>query len=124
MNGRFMLDTNAVIALLNGHAGLVQMLQSAAWVGIPVIVELEFLSFPNLSASDKVLFSNFKNRIEVLSLEASNASFLQEIIQIRQNFNIKLPDAIIAASAIQSQSTLVSNDAIFSRVTGLGLQTF
>lgn len=119
-----MLDTNAVIALLNGHAGLVQMLQSAAWVGIPVIVELEFLSFPNLSASDKVLFSNFKNRIEVLSLEASNASFLQEIIQIRQNFNIKLPDAIIAASAIQSQSTLVSNDAIFSRVTGLGLQTF
>lgn len=124
MNGRFLLDTNAVIGLLGGHTGLVQMLQGAAWVGIPVIVELEFLSFPNLSASDAALFAQFKNRVETTSLDAANTVLLQQIIQIRQGYNLKLPDAIIAATALQQQATLLSNDAMFKRVTGLSLQTF
>ncbi|MCC6725957.1 MAG: hypothetical protein IT258_15725 [Saprospiraceae bacterium] len=72
MNGRFVLDTNAVIALLNGDAGLVAILKSATWVAIPIIVELEFLSFPNLSAKDALLFEQFKNRVEVINLENTN----------------------------------------------------
>lgn len=124
MNGRFLLDTNAVVALLGGHEDLLQLLQNAAWVGIPVIVELEFLSFSGLSDTDKALFATFKNRVEVISLDASDSDMLQEIIRIRQNFNVKLPDAIIAANAIQQQATLLSNDFIFKRVSDLSLQTF
>lgn len=124
MNGRFLLDTNAVIDLLGGHAGLVQLLQGATWVGIPVIVELEFLSFSHLSSSDAALFAQFKKRVETISLDASDAPLLQQIIQIRQGFNLKLPDAIVAATAIQQQATLLSNDTLFKRVTGLSLQTF
>ncbi len=124
MNGNFLLDTNAVIALLSGHAGLVQLLQGATWVGIPVIVELEFLSFPNLPASDAALFNQFKSRVETTSLDAADTALLQQIIHIRQGFNLKLPDAIIAATALQKQATLLSNDAMFKRVSGLSLQTF
>ena len=101
-----------MIALLGGHAGLVQLLQSATWVGIPVIVELEFLFFSNLSDADKALFAIFKSRVEVISLDATDTDMLQEIVQMRQNFNIKLPDAIIAASAVRQGATLLSNDAI------------
>lgn len=124
MNGRFLLDTNAVIALLGGHAGLVQLLQNAVWVGVPIIVELEFLSFPNLSASDEELFAQFKNRVEIISLDATDTGLLQQIIHIRRSSNVKLPDAIIAAIAIQQQVTLLSNDAVFHRVADLSFQTF
>jgi tRNA(fMet)-specific endonuclease VapC len=124
MSGRYLLDTNAVIALLSGHVELARLLSTATWVGIPVIVELEFLSFPSLSAADKALFQTFKGRVEVVSLDASNDDLLQKIILIRQNFNLKLPDAIIAASAIHEQATLISNDAVLHRVAGLSLQTF
>ncbi len=56
MNGRFLLDTNAVIALLNGIPSLFQTLQSANWIGISIITELEFLSFSGLSTHDEILF--------------------------------------------------------------------
>lgn len=63
MNGRYVLDTNAVIALLNGDAALLQLLNQATWIGISVIVELEFLSFPKLSAHDAALFQQFRRRL-------------------------------------------------------------
>ena len=124
MNGKFLLDTNAVIALLNGHAPLTALLQSATWVGITVITELEFLSFSGLSEPDKLLFEQFKNRIEVINLDTNDAALIQAICQIRQTYRLKLPDAIIGAAAIQHQATLLSNDAIFARITTLSLQTF
>ena len=124
MNGKFLLDTNAVIALLNGHASLTVLLQSATWVGITVITELEFLSFDGLSEQDKLLFEQFKSRIEVINLDTNDAPLIQEICQIRQTYHLKLPDAIIGAAAIQHQATLLSNDAIFARITTLSLQTF
>jgi tRNA(fMet)-specific endonuclease VapC len=124
MNGRYLLDTNAVIALLGGHSGLVELLKNAKWIGIPVIVELEFLSFSGLSSSDMELFGNFKSRVNVLSLNASDSGLLEEIIQIRLKYNVKLPDAIISASAIVNQASLVSNDAAFRRISNLALQEF
>ncbi len=68
MNGRFLLDTNAVVALLNGNQTIAQILQSATWVGISIITELEFLAFSGLSSEDEVLFERFKNRVEVIDL--------------------------------------------------------
>ena len=124
MNGKFLLDTNAVIALLNGHALVTALLQSATWVGITVITELEFLSFSGLSEQDKWLFEQFKNRIEVINLDTNDAALIQAICQIRQAYRLKLPDAIIGAAAIQHQATLLSNDAIFARITTLPLQIF
>ncbi|MBX2929245.1 MAG: PIN domain-containing protein [Saprospiraceae bacterium] len=124
MNGRFLLDTNAVIALLNGNSSVGKLLQTATWIGIPIIVELEFLSFANLSKSDEALFTAFKNRVEVIGLDASDTVLIEKIIQIRRIFNIKLPDSIIAAIAIQQQGTLLSNDVIFQRVSVMNVQGF
>lgn len=124
MNGKFLLDTNAVIALLNGNAALQNLLVSANWVGISVITELEFLAFPNLSNNDAALFHRFKQRVEVVGIEASDAAFLEQTIQIRRDFNVKLPDAVVASAALQNQATLLSNDAVFRRLPMLSLQNF
>ena len=103
---------------------MLQLLKGAKWIGISVIVELEFLSFPQLSDSDAKLFSQFKNRVETISLDSTNEDLLQNIVRIRQKSKIKLPDAIIAATAMNENAALVSNDVSFNRIDHLNLQTF
>ena len=124
MNGKFFLDTNTVIALLNGNESLTTLLQSATWVGITVITELEFLSFSGLTQQDKSLFEEFKTRIEVINLETRDTVLIQAICQVRKTYRLKLPDAIIAATALNQDATLISNDSIFARITEMALQTF
>ncbi len=124
MNGRFLLDTNAVVGLLKGNASLIQTLQAATWVGISVITELEFLSFPGLSATDESLFQQFKSRVEVIDLQSSDDKLLTRIIEIRRSGKVKLPDAIIAAMTIESNATLLSQDVDFSRIALLSVQSF
>ncbi len=53
---RYVLDTNAIIALLQGSTMLVQLLQDADWVGISVISQIEFLAFSGLSEDDRRLW--------------------------------------------------------------------
>jgi len=124
MNGRFLLDTNAVVGLLKGNASLIQTLQAATWIGISVITELEFLSFPGLTTMDESLFQQFKNRVEVIDLQASDDKLLTRIIEIRKSGKVKLPDAIIAAMTIESNATLLSQDVGFSRMPLLSVQSF
>ena len=49
---RFLLDTNAVVALLGGKSNLEEKLSDAAWIGVSVISVLEFLVFEGLSDAD------------------------------------------------------------------------
>jgi tRNA(fMet)-specific endonuclease VapC len=44
---------------------------------------------------------------------------MAEIIHIRQQVKLKLPDAIIAATAIQSGASLITADQEFSKLTTL-----
>jgi tRNA(fMet)-specific endonuclease VapC len=124
MNGKYLIDTNAVIALLGSNKSLANVLSSANWIGISVITELEFLSFSNLSKTDKTLFENFKKRIEIISLDTNDTTLIQLICDVRQMHRLKLPDAIIASTALNNQATLLTNDAMFRKVTGLSVQTF
>ena len=56
MNGdRYLLDTNAIVALLQGNDRLVRLLQNADWIGISVISQIEFLAFSELTQADHQL---------------------------------------------------------------------
>lgn len=119
-----MFDTNAIIALLKGEKILVELTKVADWVGISIIAELEFRCFPSLSPSDALLFESFKKRIEVLPLDPSDEAMIQEFIRQRAIYGLKLPDAIIAACAIQNQAVLLSNDVAFQRIPHLTIKGF
>ncbi len=111
MNGkRYLLDTNAIIALLNGHQGLVTLLASADYVAISVISRLEFLSFSGITSAQRQLFDQFTARVDVVDLSMSNLSLLDMISDVRIHSSLKLPDAIVAASAKNSSATLVTAD--------------
>lgn len=115
----YLLDTNAIIALLQGDSKLIQLLQGAEWIGISVISHLEFLAFTNLTETDKKLFQQFLPQVEVLNLSSQDESLVNQIILIRQQHRLKLPDAIIAAMAKQKSAKLVTRDVQFNRVTDL-----
>ncbi len=111
MNGdRYLLDTNAVVALLQGNSQLLQILQNTDWIGISVISQIEFLAFSGLSELDHQLFQEFIQRVEVVGLLAKDTLLINNIIKIRQQYRLKLPDAVITATAIQNTASLVTAD--------------
>jgi len=120
MNGnRYVLDTNAIVALLQGNTQLVQLLQNANWIGISVISQIEFLVFSGLTQSDLELFQQFIRRVEIVGLTAGDAPLIENIIEIRQQYRLKLPDAVIAAITIQNSAILVTADQEFAKVNTL-----
>ncbi len=116
---RYVLDTNAIVALLQGNIQLTALLKNADWLGISVISKIEFLVFPGLTQDDRKIFDQFLQRVEVLDLVSIDAVLIEKIIEIRQGHRLKLPDAVIAAIAIQNSANLVTADREFARVTSL-----
>ncbi|NJR52477.1 MAG: type II toxin-antitoxin system VapC family toxin [Leptolyngbyaceae cyanobacterium CSU_1_3] len=121
---RYVLDTNAIVALLQGDVQLVQLLQNASWIGISVISQIEFLVFSGLSEADRELFQQFLQRVEVVGLIASDGALIEKIIKIRQQYRLKLPDAVIAAMTIQNSANLVTADQAFVKITALNVITW
>lgn len=117
MNGnRYVLDTNAAIALLQGNSKLLQLTHDAGWLGISIISYIEFLCFSGLTATDRALSEQFVERVEVLGLGLENREIIDAAIHIRQASRMKLPDAIIAATAIARGASLVTNYSHFNLV--------
>jgi tRNA(fMet)-specific endonuclease VapC len=113
---RYVLDTNAIVALLQGDIHLVELLQDADWIGISVISQIEFLVFSGLSQTDRQLFQQFLERVDILSLVADDVMLIEKIIEIRQQYRLRLPDAIIAAVTIHNSASLVTGDRAFTKI--------
>lgn len=96
-------------------------LSNATWIGISVVSKLEFLSFGELSQNDRDLFGEFQRRVETIGLGVQDEMLLQATIDLRRDHRLKLPDAIIVATALNASATLVTADAHFKRVTGLNI---
>ena len=125
MNGkRYLLDTNAIIALLQGNKVVLQQLKGAEWVGISVISQLEFLVFPNLTDSDKAYFDEFLQRIDVIGLTGEQGPLITAIVDLRRQYRLKLPDAIIVGVALQYHATLVSADKRLHKIDKISVLDF
>jgi len=108
---RYLLDTNALVALLQGHKGLLELTEKAQWLGVSVINILEFLGFDGLSDSDRELFAKFVSRVSVVDLVSGNGALMATIADLRKRRAVKLADAIVVASAALHRATLLTNDA-------------
>ncbi|MBE7440782.1 MAG: type II toxin-antitoxin system VapC family toxin [Spirochaetales bacterium] len=122
---RYLLDTNALIAFFQGNHRISRMIQQATWIGVSIISVIEFLSYEKLTDQNKQIFHEFIAGIDCLNVEASNQPMIQECIRLRQQYGLKLPDALIAALAITTGADLVTADAKFNRLSpGLRIQNF
>lgn len=115
---RLFLDTNAIIAFLQGNDALHTAFSKADWIGTSVIAVIEFLSFQHLTEEDILLFKKFINRIHIEGL-SKEWDDLQSIASLRSQHYLKTPDAIIVAQSKRLNAVLVTNDKKLQSVNAL-----
>ncbi len=110
----YVLDTNIIIYLLQGR--LLEELPRHAQFWISVISELEVLSYPDLTAAEEISAQLFFKK--VVSVELSS-DIKQLTIDFRRRYRLKLPDALIVATAKSLQAVLLTNDLKLTKIPDL-----
>ncbi len=113
MNRRYLLDTNAIIYLVSGR--LVFPLPDGRY-SVSIITEIELLSFSGMSAEEE---QKIRDLLFLLDRVHLTDTVRDETIRLRRKNRLKLPDAIIAASALIHDAVLLTNDQSFSSIDGL-----
>ncbi|HRJ31034.1 MAG TPA: type II toxin-antitoxin system VapC family toxin [Cyclobacteriaceae bacterium] len=108
-------DTNIAIYLLSGDEHLAELLQGMD-TKLSFITELELLSKPNITPGEAAKTKAFINQCTVVDL---SPAIKKKVIEIRLKMKIKLPDAIIAASAITLGLPIITADKQFEKIPGL-----
>lgn len=118
MGKGYLVDTNAIIDFCNGKlpsSGRDLMLKLKPEISI--ITNIELFATPTLSEQELALLKKFTSisQIHPVTLDLAEIS-----IKIKQAKTIKLPDAIIAATAISHGLSLISrNKKDFRNIEGL-----
>jgi tRNA(fMet)-specific endonuclease VapC len=129
MNGRFLLDTNIVIALFAGERRAVQKLRRAPAVFLPTVVVGELLYGALKSAqirSNVERIEEFVVTNSVLSCDLETARYYGQIKHRLGRKGRPLPDndLWIAAVAQQHGLTVVSRDKHFQEVNNLKVEVW
>lgn len=114
---RFVIDTNIFILRFNER--LADLLPRGEII-CSIITEIELLSFSKLTSAEETLI---RDTLAKLAIYGIDQDIKEEAIRLRRESGLKLPDAIIAATAIHHQAVLVTNDTELQNVPGLQSQS-
>lgn len=112
----FIADTNILIYIHEGNKIVEPLLEYN--FGISFITEVELLGFKGISKTDEL---KLKSIIQDCFEIEWNLKIKNQTIQLKRQYNLKLPDAIIAASSLVYGLPLVTADKGFSRIEELDL---
>ena len=90
----------------------------ASYIGLSVISEIELLSFPEITSFEEQQIHSFIKDCTVLFL---TENVKNKTIALRRSYKVKLPDAIIAATAIENNLQLITADKGFKQIAELDL---
>ncbi|NTW66898.1 MAG: type II toxin-antitoxin system VapC family toxin [Nitrospirae bacterium] len=79
----------------------------------PFLLSPNWKSCPSITPQEEKKLKRFLQDIPVIDI---TAEIKERTIELRKKYNLRLPDAIIAATAFQLGATLVTNDKGFSLV--------
>ncbi len=118
MNGTdIFIDTNICIYLLDGDTVLAELLQGQN-LYLSIITEMELHAYHGNKHSSVQILNAFLQSISIINIEERVKI---NTIEIRKKAKLKLPDSIIAASAITYNLPLITADKGFKRVDHLDL---
>lgn len=113
---KFFLDTNAAIYLLGDR--LAEPLPAGQYF-VSVVTEMELLCYPAITPSVEAQIHDFLSAVTLVELTPDVRAVA---IDLRRRYPLKLPDAIVAASALRLQVPLLTNDVRLQAVAGLSCQ--
>ena len=110
MQNKFLLDTNIIIYYFNGiiEDDKIDSILKKSF-NISIITKIEFLSWQRFR-EDEVLKEKALNFISNANVYELTDTIANKVIEIRQQYKIKTPDAIIGATALVYGFDMVTNN--------------
>jgi predicted nucleic acid-binding protein len=118
--GRVVFDTMVVIKYINKKPGFIDIGTAYAedeWL-ISFITRMEVLAFPGISAAERERALAFLQDVLIIP---NNDEIEAAAIEIRRKYRPKLPDAIVAATALEAGASLITGDGPLSKKNIPGL---
>ncbi|SEL29796.1 type II toxin-antitoxin system VapC family toxin [Parapedobacter koreensis] len=121
MAAGYLIDTSAVIKYLNGTFPETALRFLDGVVDdescISFVSEIELQVWTPQNSEDLLIYQQFVANSAIIGVDEY---IINETVRIRKMHKIKLPDALIAATAIVNNLTLIAdNDKDFLKVSGL-----
>jgi predicted nucleic acid-binding protein len=107
--GEVVVDSNILIRYLERDPRTAMVLEKLIIEGkrilVPTIVIAEMLSYPKLTNEERMIIKGFVSNFETIPLDFSIAEIGG---LLRSKYKIKLPDALIAATTIYYNASLLT----------------
>ncbi len=117
MNGNnYLLDTNIIIYALKGIEAVKPYFEGDCFLS--VVSEIEILGITGISKKELAIR---RVAIDYCTIFPFTDSIKSEAISLKQEFKVKIPDAIIAATALFENYVLITADKGFKRFKELSL---
>ena len=115
--GRYLIDNNVIANYTSGKFPLKAMIFLANVIdeipNVSVITKIEALSWRSVIIQEELSVKSFISFSNVIDL---SDTIVEKCIEIRRNRKVKTPDAIIAATAIINDFTLLTSDSDFNNI--------
>ena len=117
MAKKFLIDTNVLIKYLNGSLdqNLASLIDNIN-IEISIVTKIEILSWSGFSEFQKNQILIFLSKCRMFSVEDE---IIETVVGFRNKYKLKIPDAIIAATAFYNNMQLVTLDKDFANIKGL-----
>jgi predicted nucleic acid-binding protein len=108
---KWLLDTNVVIGLLKQQTATIALIESHPFdlsqAAVSQITRMELLGFPGLVQEEEFAILDLLQNCRILFIDEA---IEQKTIQLRRASHCKLPDAVIAATALVHDLMLLTLD--------------
>ncbi len=120
MGIEYLIDTNTAIDYLDNKLPVTATnIIDTHEINLSVITRMELLVWPKSTASQILAIENFMDAGNVYQLEEPT---ILKAIEIRKKYRLKLPDAIIVATTIVNNLTLITrNEKDFAKIHQLSV---
>jgi predicted nucleic acid-binding protein len=119
----FTLDTNCLIYYFKGETKVIDLIQNLiierAPLFISIITKVEVLAYPQITPKEEKIFLEMMKNMILIEFDEKLTNF---VVNLRRKYKIKLPDAIVASTALYTNSTLITRDVKdFSKIKELNI---
>jgi predicted nucleic acid-binding protein len=112
VNGnKFLLDTNILLYIAGKRIDTTSLPQGEFFISF--VTELEILSYPSLTPQEEIRLRKLLAEMPVID---ATREIKDSAIALRKQYRLKLPDALIAATAQTLKATLITNDKGFDAI--------
>jgi predicted nucleic acid-binding protein len=115
-----LIDTNIALYLLSGNKTVADILDDST-IYVSFITQLELLGYKEITPTEHNRIKQFLDDCIIVDI---NDEIKKNTISIKQKLNMKLPDSIIAGTALFLNMPLLTADKQFSKISKLNLALY